>query len=327
MKRLFLHSAFAALGAGLLASIATPAFAQQYPSKPISMIVAFSAGGNNDLRARQLGQQVSALLGQTIVVENKPGAAGNIGHDFVARATPDGHVLGIGAMGPMAVNPSLYPKMSFDPAKDLVPVVLIEKAPLVLVTRVDKPFKSLQDVITAAKAKPGSLTIGNAGNGGAHHLSGELLEQAAGIDMLAVPYKGGGPAAQALLGGEVDMMFEQTYAALPSIQSGKTRALAVTSDKRLPSLPDVPTMAELGFPAVTVSNWLGVVAPKGTPPAVVQKVNEAFNKVLATPDVREKIAGPGNIVGGGTPEEFGKFIAEESKRWSALVKSRGIKLE
>jgi tripartite-type tricarboxylate transporter receptor subunit TctC len=296
-------------------------------AKPIVVVVSFSAGGNNDLRARQLGVPVGATLGQTIVVDNKPGASGNIGHDFVSRATPDGYTLGIGAMGPLTVNPALFPKMTFDPAKDLVPVVLIEKAPLVLVTRVEKPFRTLKDVATAGKAKPGSLTVGNAGNGGAHHLSAELMEDALGITVLHVPYKGGGPAATALLSGEIDMMFEQTYAALPSIQAGKTRALAVTSDKRLPSLPDVPTMAELGFPQVTVSNWLGIVAPKGTPPAVIKKVNEAYNKALSAPEMREKIAGPGNVIGGGSAEEFGALIASESKRWAALIKAKGIKLE
>jgi tripartite-type tricarboxylate transporter receptor subunit TctC len=315
------------LAVGLLAATTLVATAQDYPTKPIVMVVAFSAGGNNDLRARQLGVPVGATLGQTILVDNKPGASGNIGHDFVSRATPDGYTLGIGAMGPLTVNPSLFPKMTFDPAKDLVPVVLIEKAPLVLVTRVDKPFKSLKDVIAAGKAKPGSLTIGNAGNGGAHHLSAELLEDATGLQVLHVPYKGGGPAATALLSGEIDMMFEQTYAALPSIQAGRTRALAVTSDKRLPSLPDVPTMAELGFAQVTVSNWLGVVAPKRTPPAVIRKVNEAYNKALAMPEMREKIVGPGNEIGGGSPEEFGAFIAAESKRWAALIKAKGIKME
>jgi tripartite-type tricarboxylate transporter receptor subunit TctC len=311
----------------VVCATALAAHAQEYPVKPIMMVVAFSAGGNNDLRARQLGVPVGATLGQTIVVDNKPGASGNIGHDFVARATPDGYTLGIGAMGPMTVNPSLFPKMTFDPANAFVPVVLIEKAPLVLVTRADKPFKTFKDAIAAAKAKPKSLSIGNAGNGGAHHLSAELFEDAAGVEVLHVPYKGGGPAANALLSGEIDMMFEQTYAALPSIQAGKTRALAVTSEKRLPSLPDVPTMAELGFPQVTVSNWLGVIAPKGTPPAVVKKVNDAFNKALAMPDMRERIAGPGNVVGGGTPEEFGALIAAETKRWSTLVKAKGIKIE
>jgi tripartite-type tricarboxylate transporter receptor subunit TctC len=290
-------------------------------------VVAFAAGGNNDLRARQLGVPVGAMLGQTIVVDNKPGASGNIGHDFVARAPADGYTLGVGAMGPLTVNPALFPKMTFDPAKDFVPVVLIEKAPLVLVTRVEKPFKSLKDLLAAAKTKPGEITLGNAGNGGAHHLSGELLQEAAGVDMLSVPYKGGGPAATALLSGEIDAMFEQTYAALPSIQAGKTRALAVTSDKRLPSLPDVPTLAELGYPGVTVSNWLGIVAPKGTPADVIKKVNTAFNRALVAPEMREKIAGPGNVVGGGSPEEFGAFMAAESKRWSALIKAKGIRLE
>lgn len=176
-------------------------------------------------------------------------------------------------------------------------------------------------------ARPGSLTIGNAGAGGAHHLSAEMFKQTAGIFMLSVPYKGGGPAANALLAGEVDLMFEQTYAALPSIQAGKTRPLAVTSDKRLPSLPDVPTMAELGYPQATVSNWLGLIGPKGMAPATVRKLNEAYNKALLLPEIREKIAGPGNVVGGGTPEEFAGFVAAENKRWAALVKAAGIKLE
>jgi len=318
-----------ALALGLAAAAALPSlsFAQAYPAKPITVVVAFSAGGNNDLRARQLGIPVGAMLGQSVIVDNKPGASGNIGHDYVAKAAPDGYTLGIGAMGPLAVNPSLYPKLNFDPQKDFTPIVLIEKAPLVLVTRVEKPFKSVKDVVDAAKAKPGALTIGNAGPGGAHHLSGELFEQAAGITTLSVPYKGGGPASTALLSGEIDMMFEQTYAALPSIKAGKTRALAVTSARRLPSLPDVPTMAELGYPEVVVSNWLGLIGPKGMPAAAVARLNESFNKALATPDMREKITGPGNEVGGGTPEEFAAFIAAENKRWAALVKAKGIKLD
>ncbi len=315
------------LAAGLLGASALTVQAQDWPTRPVTVVVAFSAGGNNDLRARQLAVPVGAALGQTVLTDNKPGASGNIGHDFVARAKPDGYTLGIGAMGPLAVNPALFPKMTFAPAKDFAPVVLIEKSPLVLVTRTDKPFRSVQDVVAAAKAKPGTLSIGNAGTGGAHHLSGELFQDATGIDLVAVPYKGGGPAANALLSGEIDMMFEQTYAALPSISAGRTRALAVTSEKRLPGLPDVPTMAELGLAQVTVSNWLGIVAPAGTPPDVVRKLNDAYNKALAQPDLREKITGTGNTVGGGTPEAFAAFIAAESKRWAALVKAKGIRLE
>lgn len=318
----------AALALLVASSAPSLALAQAvYPAKPITVVVAFSAGGNNDLRARQLGIPVSQMLGQPVIIDNKPGASGNIGHDFIAKSAPDGYTLGIGAMGPLAVNPSLYPKLNFDPLKDFTPIVLIERAPLVLVTRVEKPYKSVKDVVDAAKAAPGKLTIGNAGPGGAHHLSGELFEQAAGITTLTVPYKGGGPAATALLSGEVDMMFEQTYAALPSIQAGKTRALAVTSAKRLPSLPNVPTMSELGYPQVVVSNWLGLVGPKGLPSATVAKLNDAFNKALANAELREKITGPGNEVGGGTPEEFGALIAAENKRWATLIKTANIKLD
>lgn len=296
-------------------------------AKPITVVVSFAAGGNNDIRARQLGVEVSRILGQSIIVDNKPGASGNIGHEFVSRATNDGTVLGIGAMGPLAVNASIYPKVNFDPAKDFTPIVLIEKAPLVLVTRTDKPYKTVAELVAAAKAKPGEISVGNAGPGGAHHLSGELFEQQAVIKTLSVPYKGGGPAANALLAGEIDVMFEQTYAALPSIQAGKTRALAVTSDKRLPSLPDVPTMAELGYPQVTVSNWLGLVGPKGMAAATVKRLNEAFNTALALPELRAKITGPGNEVGGGTPEQFATFIAAEQRKWAQVVKTAGIRLE
>lgn len=322
MQRKTFLSGLALAGLGAL-----PAWAQDYPAKPITVVVAYAAGGNNDIRARMLGVEVAKTLGKGVVVENRPGASGNIGHEVVARAAADGYTLGIGAMGPMAVNASLYPKLGFDALQDFTPIVLIEKAPLVLVTRSDKPFKTLKDVVASAKARPGALTIGNAGAGGAHHLSAELFKQTAGIFMLSVPYKGGGPAANALLAGEVDLMFEQTYAALPSIQAGKTRPLAVTSDKRLPSLPDIPTMAELGYPQATVSNWLGLVGPKGLPPAVVRKLNEAYNQALALPELREKIAVPGNLVGGGTPEQFAAFIAAENKRWAALVKAAGIRLE
>jgi tripartite-type tricarboxylate transporter receptor subunit TctC len=216
--------------------------------------------------------------------------------------------------------------MGFD-AASFAPVILIERAPLVLVTRTDKPYRSLADIVSAAKAKPGTLAVGNAGSGGAHHLAAVAFEQAAGLQFIHVPYKGGGPAATALLGGEIEMMFEQTYAALPSIQGAKTRPLAVTSEKRLPSLPDVPTMAELGYPQATLSNWLGVIAPKGTPRQVLTKLNEVYNRALAMPEMRDAIVRPGNEIGGGSPEEFGQFMAEEAQRWQRLVRAAGIKVE
>jgi tripartite-type tricarboxylate transporter receptor subunit TctC len=318
-RSIFAVALFALAGAGFAQS-------PQYPVKPIAVIVAYPAGGNNDLRARQLAIPVAEMLGKQMIVDNRPGAAGNIGHAALAKAAPDGYTLGIGAMGPLAVNRALYPNMSFD-ARSFEPIVLIERAPLVLVTRADKPYKSLADVVAAAKAKPATITVGNAGTGGAHHLAAATLAQTAGVEFVHVPYKGGGPAATAVLGGEIEMMFEQTYAALPSIQAGKTRALAVTSEKRLPSLPNVPTMAELGFPQATISNWLGLIAPKGTPRAIVMKLNEAYNKALAMPEIRDRIVGPGNEIGGGTPEAFAEFIVKEADRWPQLIKAAGIKIE
>jgi tripartite-type tricarboxylate transporter receptor subunit TctC len=322
--RIFLTTCLAVSSIALSAS---GALAQTYPTKPITLVVSFSVGGNNDTRARQLAAPVGKLLGQPIVVDNKPGASGNIGHQFVARAAADGYTLAIGAMGPLAVNTAMFPKMPFDAAQDFVPVVLIEKAPHVLVTRADKPYKSLADVIAAARAKPDSLTVGNAGIGGAHHLAAALFERAAGISLIDIPYKGGGPAATAVMAGEVDLLFEQSTAAIPSVKAGKVRALAVTSEQRLPSIPDVPTMAELGFDVATVSNWLGVVAPKNTPPAVVRKLNEAFVAALETADMKLKFEQTGSVAGGGSAEEFGRFIATESKRWTSVVKAKGIKME
>lgn len=297
-----------------------------FPSKPITIIVPFAAGGNTDVKTRLLARQLADILKQPIVVDNKPGASGNIGIEMLTRATPDGYTIGMGSFGPLAVNPSLYPKLGFDP-KTLIPIILLEKSPLVLVVPVDRPFKSLSDVIQTAKAKPNSLNIANAGAGGAHHLSAELFEATAGIQMVGVPFKGGGPASTALLAGQVDMMFEQTGAALPSIQTGKIRPLAVTSAKRLPTMPNVPTFSELGLAQVTVSNWMGYVAPKGTPSAVVAKLHAAFAKAMEHPDVGGKIISQSNELGGGTPQDFAKHIQAESIRWNKLIKDKNIQLE
>ncbi|MDM0109189.1 tripartite tricarboxylate transporter substrate binding protein [Variovorax sp. J22R24] len=300
--------------------------ANDYPTKAITIIVPFAAGGNTDVKTRLVALQLSSILGKPVIIDNRPGASGNIGTEMAARAAPDGYTIGMGSFGPLAVNPSIYPKVNFDP-KAFVPIVLLEKSPLVLTTPVDRPFKSVKDVVTAAKAKPGALNIANAGPGGAHHLSAELFESAAGIDMLGVPFKGGGPAATALLSGQVDLMFEQTGAALPSIQAGKIRPLAVTSAKRLSSMPDVPTFAEAGYPQVQVSNWMGYVAPKGTPPVIVAKLHAAFVKAIGHADVKERILSQSNELGGGSPQEFATFIESESAKWSKLVKERDIKIE
>jgi tripartite-type tricarboxylate transporter receptor subunit TctC len=315
-----------ALACGLCSSASAQDAAASYPSKAITIIVPFAAGGNTDVKTRLVARQLGEILKQPVIVDNKPGASGNIGMELLTRAAPDGYTLGMGSFGPLAVNPWVFPKMAFDP-KSLVPIILLEKSPLVLTAPSDKPFKTVADIVAAAKAKPGALNIANAGPGGAHHLSAELFESAAGIEMLGVPFKGGGPAATALLAGQVDLMFEQTGAALPSIQAGKIRPIAVTSAKRLAALPEVPTFTEAGYPQVTVSNWMGYVAPKGTPAAIVAKLQAAFAKAMAHPDVKDRILAQSNELGGGSSQEFASFIDSESAKWARLVKERGIKIE
>ena len=318
-------AAAVAIATGLCAS-ASAQDAASFPAKAITIIVPFAAGGNTDVKTRLVARQLGEILKQPVIVDNKPGASGNIGIELLSRAAPDGYTIAMGSFGPLAVNPWIFPKMSFDP-KSLVPIILLEKSPLVLTAPSDKPFKTVADVVTAAKAKPGALNIANAGPGGAHHLSAELFESAAGIEMVGVPFKGGGPAATALLAGQVDLMFEQTGAALPSIQAGKIRPIAVTSAKRLASMPEVPTFAEAGYPQVTVSNWMGYVAPKGTPPAIVAKLQAAFAKAIEHPDVKDRILGQSNEFGGGSSQDFAAFIDSESAKWAKLVKDRGIKIE
>jgi tripartite-type tricarboxylate transporter receptor subunit TctC len=299
----------------------------EYPTKQISLVVSYGPGGNADLRARMLGGSVSKSFSVPVIVENKPGANGNIGHEYVARSTPDGYTLVLATMGPMAVSSFVYPKLGFDPEASFQPIVLIEKAPMVLVTRVDKPFKTLKELIEFGQKNPNQLAFGNAGSGSAHHLAAELFMQSVGIQGLSVPYKGGSQAATALLSGEIDALFEQSYAALPSIQTGKVRPLAVTSEKRMPSLPNVPTMSEFGYPKVIVHNWLGLAAPKGTPAHVVQKLNKAFNQAMAQAEIHEKITTPGNLIGGGTPDDFKNFIVSERRKWGPIVKSLNLKPE
>jgi tripartite-type tricarboxylate transporter receptor subunit TctC len=297
----------------------------RYPSKPIMLLCPYAAGGNADQRSRQIGRFISTALGQPVLVDNKAGAGGNIGTDAIAKAKPDGYVIGMGNFAPLAVNPSMFEKMSFDPAKDLTPICLIEKGPLILMVRPDSPFKSVKDVIAAAKAKPGKVTFASGGLGGSHHLSGELFKQIAGLDMTHVPYKGGAPATTDLMGGQVDMMFEQMYAAAPSIRAGKLRALAITSKTRSPLFPDVPTMQEAGVPGFEVQNWQGLVGPAGLPANIVKTLNEASNKALADPAIRQQMLGQGNEIGGGSPEQFAAFIHAEAARWGKVVKAGHIR--
>lgn len=317
-----------------IAFLSTASFAADdaanFPSKSISLIVPYAAGGSSDTRARQVGAKLAMLLGKPVIVENKPGAAGNIGTEYISKAPPDGHVIGIGNFAPLAVNKALFPKLNYNPATDLVPVALIEKGPLVLVVSAEKsPFKSYSELVAWGKANPGKLNYASAGPGGAFHLAGEMLEDVAGLQMVHIPYKGGAPATTDLIAGNVNFMFDMVPAVLPYLKANppKARALAVANETRLPQLPDVPTFAELGVKGMEMSNWFGIVAPKGTPPAIVAKLNDAINKALKSPDLAERITSQGNVVGGGTPEEFATFVASETKRWTKIVNEKDIRPE
>ncbi|MEP7084437.1 MAG: tripartite tricarboxylate transporter substrate binding protein, partial [Betaproteobacteria bacterium] len=256
-------------------------------------------------------------------------AAGNIGTDYIAKAAPDGYVIGIGNFAPLSVNRALMPQMPFDPVKDLTPIVLLEKGPVLLLVNEKSPYKTLKDLIADAKAKPDKLSYASAGQGGAYHLAGEQFKDLTGLVITHIPYKGGGPAVTDLLGGQVDMLFDWITAGIPHLTANppRFRALAITSAKRSPQLPNVPTFDELGIKGMEMSNWFGVVGPKNMPPAIVAKLNDAINKALADPEIKEKITQGGNEVAGGDPQFFAKFISAESDRWAKLIKAKGIKPE
>jgi len=313
------------LQAASVLAIPSLSFAQdKYPSKPITIVCPYPAGGNTDQRSRQFGRFMSVALGQPIVVDNKGGAGGNIGTEIIARAKPDGYVIGMGNFAPLAVNPTMLKKMNFDPQKDLAPICLIERGPLVLMVRPDSPYKSVKDIVAAAKAKPGYLTYASGGQGGSHHLAAEMFKMMAGVFITNIPYKGGAPAAMDLMGGQVDMMFEQMYAASANMRAGRLRALAITSLTRSPLFPDVPTMVEQGFPGFEISNWQGFVAPAATPKPIIQLLNQVTNQALADPTIKAQMLSQGNELGGGTPEQFAAHIKAEAARWSKLVKTAGI---
>ena len=298
-----------------------------YPNKPINFVVPYGAGGGADSRSRQIAQKMSVILKQPIVVDNKPGAGGNIGTEFISRATPDGYTIGMGNFAPMAVNKTLFGNLRYDPETDITPIVLVEKGPLVLVVNPSSSYKTIQDIVAAAKAKPGELTFSSGGIGGSHQLSAELFEQNAGIDMIHVPYKSGSAGLTDLMAGNVTMMFDQMYSAMPSIKADKLRPIAITSKKRSPLLPNVPSFAENGYPKVEVLNWQGLIAPKGTPKAIIDKLNAAANEALKDPQLRELMLSQGNEIGGGSPADFAALIKSESIKWSAVVKTANIKPE
>ena len=311
----------------LLAAVATGAFAQAYPTKPIRIVVPFPAGGATDTLARAAAQKLTEAWGQPVVVDNRPGAGGNIGSELVAKAAPDGYTLEMGTVGTHAINASLYAKMPYDHVKDFAPVILVASVPNVLVVNPAVPANSVQELIAYAKANPGKLNFASSGSGTSIHLSGELFKVMAGVQMTHIPYKGSAPALQDLIGGQVQLMFDNLPPSLPQIKGGKLRALAVTSTVRAPALPDVPTVAEAGLPGFEASSWFGILAPAGTPPDIIAKLNAEIAKWLASPEAKERMLALGANAAGGSPEDFAKHIAAETVKWQKVVKASGAKVD
>lgn len=298
-----------------------------YPAKLITIIAPYAAGGYADIRARMIGERLAKALGVTVVVENKAGAGGVVGTNAIAKAAPDGSTIGMGNFASLAANVSLMSKLPYDPQTDVVPIMLIEKTPLILSASLSENISSVQELIAKAKANPGKITYGSSGIGGAHHLSTALLAHRAGISMAHVPYRGGANAATDLLAGHISIMFELGYAALGSVQGQKIKALAVSSATRLALLPDVPTVAESGLPGFESYNWQGIIAPKGTPPEIVARLSKELNAILRLPDFRDAIIAQASEPAGGTPEEFAAFIRSETAKWAEVIKIANIKPE
>ena len=304
--------------------------AEGYPNKPVRLIVPFPAAGTTDLLARAIAQKLSEALGQQFVVDNRPGAGGNIGSEIVARAAPDGYTLLMGTVGTHAINQSLYAKMPYDNVKDFVPVVLVAGVPNVLVVNPGVPVKSVADLVALAKEKPGMINFASSGNGTSIHLSGELFKTMTGTQITHVPYKGSSPALTDLLGGQVQIMFDNLPSSLPHIKSGKLRAVAVTSSKRAPALPELPTIAESGIPSLAgfeASSWFGILAPAGTPRDIVLKINAEANKALQSSDMKEKLLSQGAEAVGNSPEFFADYIRSETVKWAKVVKDSGAKVD
>jgi tripartite-type tricarboxylate transporter receptor subunit TctC len=309
----------------LLVNIAA---AQQYPSKPIRYVVPFPPGGGNDILAREIGQHLALQLGKAVVVDNRAGASTVIGTDIVAKSLPDGYTILMGNNTALAINSALYDKLPFDPVKDFAPVTMLATAPFVLMVHPALPAKSLKELIDLAKARPGKIHFASAGTGVSTHLAGELLKSMAKIDIVHVPYRGAGPALVDVIGGQVEMTFNNIVSSIPHIKSGRLRALAVTGMKRSPVLPELPTIDEPGgLKGYEASVWYGVVAPARTPVAIVSRLSTELNRVLNNPQVRERLNADGATIVGGTPEQFGLVIREDVVRWAKVVKQANIRLD
>ncbi len=308
-------------------AVASAVFAQPYPSKPIKIIVPYPPGGTSDILARSVGQKLTETLGQTVIVENKPGATGNIGADFVAKSPPDGYTLLLADIGSLAIAPSVTPSLPFDPVKDFAPVVMVAYSPHILALNPAVPASSVKELVALLKAKPDSLNFAVSGVGGANHLAGIDFAARTGVKWTYVPYKGGSQAITDLMAGHAQVMFNGMLATYPAVKDGKLKAIAISSAKRFSAAPDLPTVAESGVPGFETGSWQGIVAPAGTPPEVVKKLHGAVTAILATPEMKEKLIASGAEVLPQSPEQFGAFIRNEKARWAKVVKDSGAKFD
>lgn len=328
MKRLLsaLLATLAAWSAApTLAQAQAPA-AQPFPTRPVTVVVPFPPGGGTDVGARLVAQKLSLKWGQPVLVDNKAGASGMVGADVVARAKPDGYTLLVGNVGTQSVNPSLYKKMSYDPDRAFAPVSMIAELPLVLLITPSLPYQSVRDLMAAAKSEPGKLSYASSGSGGAPHLAAEIFRKSGGLNMLHVPYKGGGPAVTDLMAGHVDILFATVLESIGHLKSGKLRGLAVSSANRSPALPDMPTVAE-SLPGFDTGSWIGMLAPAGTPPALVEKISADVREVLAQPDTRQTLILQGATPLGLTPAAFQARIDADRQRYGRIIRESGITIE
>jgi len=325
--RMSLRAAASLSAALAVSALRAAAAADAYPSKPVRFVVAFPPGGGTDIIARSIAQRLTVRLAQQVVVDNRPGAGGNIGTDIVAKSAPDGHTLLMGSAGPLAINASLFGKMPFDPIRDLAPVTLAASTPNVLVVHPSLRAATVRELIALAKARPGEINFASSGHGTPAHLAGELFNSMAGVKMVHVPYKGAAPALTDLLGGQVQLMFSTMPPALPHVKDGKLRALAVTSAKRSPATPELPTVDEIALPGFEANTWHGVVAPAGTPAAIVARLNREIVAILHLPEVVERLSAQGAEPVGSTPEEFAAYIRSETVKWAKVVRESGAKAE
>lgn len=332
LPRRSLASALAAATALVAFGLTCPAHAQAWPTKPVRILVPFAAGGTTDILARAIAPELSKAFGQSFIVENKPGAGGNLGAETIARAAPDGYNLLMGTVGTHGINKALYAKMPFDPQKDFAPITLVAGVPNVMVMNAERAarlgIQSVADFIRYAKTHPGQLNMASAGNGTSIHMAGELFKHRAGVFMAHIPYRGSGPALMDLVGGNADVMFDNLPSAMSHIKSGKLKAFAVTSATRSAALPDLPTIEEAGqLKGFEATSWFGLLAPAGTPADIVNRVQQETLKALNTPAIKEKLLAQGAIPSGNTPQEFSKLITSEITKWAAVVKVSGAKLD